>query len=99
MRSRSLVVGLVLGAAVALGGPGVLDTFQQTDGDLETAYLEGYGKAAEGEALNVDQCFQSARAVHDFKSAEYHAYGNGCEQGLSGEAPTPRLYIEVNRGD
>src|SRR3712207_2003396 len=100
MGSRSLVVGLVLGAATALGGQAALDEFHQTDRDLETAYRQGYGKAADVNARSVlaeaDQCFTFARAVYDVNTAEYHAYGNGCEQGLSGEAPTPTLYIEVN---
>ena len=103
MGSRSLVVGLVLGAAAALGGQAALDTFHQTDADLETAYLQGYAKAEDVDPGNMfaeaDQCFDFAREAYDFNSAEYHAYGNGCEQGLSGEAPTPTLYIEVNGDD
>jgi hypothetical protein len=104
MGSRSLAVGLVLGAAGALGGQAALDKFHQTDADLETAYLQGYAKAAEVDApkeryADVDQCFAFARAAHGFDTLEYHAYGNGCERGLTGEPPTPTLYIEVNRGD
>ena len=95
------VVGLVLGAVAALGGQTVLDGLHVTDGDLEVAYLQGYGKAADVDAGNAlakaDQCFAFALAVHDHSSPEYHAYGDGCEQGLSGEPPTPALYIEVNR--
>jgi hypothetical protein len=104
MGSRSLLVGLVLGAAAALGGEAALDEFHLTDGDLERAYLQGYSKAVEVDApkaryADVDQCFAFAEAVHAFSSPEYHAYGNGCEQGLSGEPPSPRGYIEANRGD
>ena len=103
MGSRSLVVGLVLGAAAALGGQTALDEFHQTDADLEMAYLQGYAKAEDVDPGNIyaeaDQCFKFAGEAYAFSSAEYHAYGNGCEQGLSGEPPTPTLYIEVNRGD
>ena len=103
MGSQSLVVGLVLGAAAALGGQAALDEFHQTEADLETAYVQGYAKAEEVDPGNMyaeaDQCFKFAEETHAFSSAEYHAYGNGCEQGLSGEAPTQTLYIEVNGDD
>lgn len=96
------VVGLVLGAVAALGGHAVLDG-RVTDADLETAYLQGYSKAGDVDAGNAlaraDQCFAFAEEVHAHSSPEYHAYGDGCEQGLSGEPPRPALYVEVNRGD